>query len=357
MPPSPEPGGRVAVVTGAARGLGAELARLLAARGMRVALLGREHATLAAVAVTLRTESHVVEVDVTDDAAMDGAAEEVTRTLGAPSVVIANAGVAEGGPFETSDPVTWRRVVEVNLVGSAVTARAFLPGLRATGGYFLQVASTAAFGAAPMMSAYCASKAGAEAFARSLRAEVAHLGVGVGVAYLHWTDTDMVRDVDRHAVLRELRGHMPAPARRVYPVERVASWLVRGGGAAPRLGLRPAVAPARPGRAAVLPRRGGPALPPRASPAPGGAALRADRPAGHGRSHRGEAARPLRAPGNDPPGPRASGALNGAVESPPPRSPSRVRPIRIRCGPVGGRGGVGTVRTASGGTRGTAVAL
>ncbi|MGW4778199.1 SDR family oxidoreductase [Streptomyces filamentosus] len=228
MPPSPEPGGRVAVVTGAARGLGAELARLLAARGMRVALLGREHATLAAVAVTLRTESHVVEVDVTDDAAMDGAAEEVTRTLGAPSVVIANAGVAEGGPFETSDPVTWRRVVEVNLVGSAVTARAFLPGLRATGGYFLQVASTAAFGAAPMMSAYCASKAGAEAFARSLRAEVAHLGVGVGVAYLHWTDTDMVRDVDRHAVLRELRGHMPAPARRVYPVERVASWLVRG---------------------------------------------------------------------------------------------------------------------------------
>ncbi|MGW0122292.1 SDR family oxidoreductase [Streptomyces sp. NPDC003327] len=228
MPRSPEPRGRVAVVTGAARGLGAGLARLLAARGMRVALLGREHATLAAVAVTLGTESHVVEVDVTDDAAMERAAEEVTRTLGAPSVVVANAGVAEGGPFESSDPATWRRVVEVNLVGSAVTARAFLPGLRATGGYFLQVASTAAFGAAPMMSAYCASKAGAEAFARSLRAEVAHLGVGVGVAYLHWTDTDMVRDVDRHTVLRELRGHMPAPARRVYPVDRVAAWLVRG---------------------------------------------------------------------------------------------------------------------------------
>jgi NAD(P)-dependent dehydrogenase (short-subunit alcohol dehydrogenase family) len=76
-----------------------------------------------------------------------------------------------------------------------------------------------------MMSAYCASKAGAESFAQSLRAECAYQGVGVGIAYLHWTDTDMVRDVDAHDVLRELRAHMPRPARKVYPVERVATWL------------------------------------------------------------------------------------------------------------------------------------
>ncbi|MFE9133057.1 SDR family oxidoreductase [Streptomyces sp. NPDC007355] len=220
--------GRTAVVTGAARGLGEGLARRLSARGMRVALLGREAATLTAVATTLDTESHVVEVDVTDDDAMSRAADEVVRHLGAPSVVIANAGVAAGGPFETSAPATWRRVVEVNLIGSAVTARSFLPGLRATRGYFLQVASTAAFGAAPMMSAYCASKAGAESFARSLRPEVAGLGVAVGVAYLHWTDTDMIRDVDRHTVLRELRAHMPAPARRVFPVDQVAAWIEHG---------------------------------------------------------------------------------------------------------------------------------
>ncbi|WP_225802414.1 SDR family oxidoreductase [Streptomyces sp. NK15101] len=228
MKRSPDLRGRTAVITGAARGLGAGLAHRLSERGMKVALLGREAATLEAVATTLPTESHVVEVDVTDDAAMRGAADDVARHLGAPSVVVANAGVAEGGPFESSDPATWRRVIEVNLVGSAVTARSFLPGLRATRGYFLQVASTAAFGAAPMMSAYCASKAGVEAFARSLRAEVAPVGVAVGVAYLHWTDTDMIRDVDRHPVLRELRGHMPAPARRVYPVDRVSAWLARG---------------------------------------------------------------------------------------------------------------------------------
>jgi short-subunit dehydrogenase len=134
--------------------------------------------------------------------------------------------VAEGGPFGESPPATWRRVIEVNLIGSANTARAFLPGLLATRGYFLQIASTAAFGSAPMMSAYCASKAGAESFAQSLRAELAHQGVGVGIGYLSWTDTDMIRDADRYGVLRELRAHVPPPARRVHPVATVAAHMV-----------------------------------------------------------------------------------------------------------------------------------
>jgi NAD(P)-dependent dehydrogenase (short-subunit alcohol dehydrogenase family) len=154
-------------------------------------------------------------------------AAEVRDRLGPPSVVVANAGVAEGGPFAESDPAVWRRVIEVNLVGSAVTARAHLPSLFETHGFFLQVASLASIGAAPMMSAYCASKAGVESFAHALRAEVAHRRVGVGIAYINWTDTDMVRDVDAHAVLRELRGHMPPPARKVYPVAHVAGRLVR----------------------------------------------------------------------------------------------------------------------------------
>ncbi|MFI8825718.1 SDR family oxidoreductase [Streptomyces sp. NPDC053431] len=220
--------GRTAVVTGAARGLGAGLAHQLAARGMRVALLGRDAATLAEVAATLPTEAGVYEVDVTDDRAMERTAREAERALGPPSVVVANAGVAEGGPFASSDPATWRRVIEVNLVGSAITARSFLPGLTRTRGYFLQIASTAAFGAAPMMSAYCASKAGAESFARSLRAEQAPYGVAVGVAYLHWTDTSMIHDVDRHPVLRDLRAQMPRPARRIHPVDQVASWIAQG---------------------------------------------------------------------------------------------------------------------------------
>ncbi|MEU5658411.1 SDR family oxidoreductase [Streptomyces sp. NPDC047737] len=217
---------RTVVVTGAARGVGAAVAGRLAERGARVALLGLEEEALAEVAAGLPTEAHYWHVDVTDDAAMRDVASAVRRRLGPASVVVANAGVADGGPFADSDPAIWRRVIEVNLIGSAVTARTFLPHLLDTHGYYLQIASLASIGAAPMMSAYCASKAGVEFFAHSLRAELAPSGVGVGTAYLNWTDTDMIRDADRYAVLRELRAHMPPPARKVYPVGQVADVLV-----------------------------------------------------------------------------------------------------------------------------------
>ncbi|MEU0343829.1 SDR family oxidoreductase [Streptomyces bobili] len=218
---------RTVVVTGAARGVGAAQARALARRGARLALLGHERAALEAVAASLPASAIAVETDVTDQEALLDAARTVRTRLGPPSAVVANAGIAEGGPFARQDMASWRRVVEVNLTGSALTAQAFLPNLRETAGYYLQIASLAALGTAPMMSAYCASKAGVESFAHALGAEEAHRGVAVGIAYLNWTDTDMIRDADQHAVLRELRAHMPAPARRVYPVETVAEALAR----------------------------------------------------------------------------------------------------------------------------------
>ncbi|MYU25257.1 SDR family oxidoreductase [Streptomyces sp. SID8352] len=218
---------RTVVVTGAARGLGAALARACADRGARLALLGHEPGRLAALAADLPGPALALETDVTDPAGLADAARAVRARFGPASVVIANAGIAHGGAFATSDPGEWRRLIDVNLTGSAQTARAFLPDLLATAGYYLQIASSASLGAAPLMSAYCASKAGVEAFAHSLRAETAHRGVAVGIAYLNWIDTDMIRDADRYPVLSELRAHMPPPARRTFPADTAAERLVR----------------------------------------------------------------------------------------------------------------------------------
>ncbi|MEW2402750.1 SDR family oxidoreductase [Streptomyces sp. NPDC046862] len=232
--------GRVAVVTGAARGVGELLARKLSARGVKVALVGLEPDALKQVSERLHSgggtsRSSEAEsggaywhADVTDQDAMARVAREVGERFGRVDIVVANAGVATGGPFAASDPEAWRRVIEVNLIGSAVTARAFLPALTASRGYLLQIASLAAITPAPMMSAYCASKSGVEAYAHCLRGEVGHKGVGVGVAYLSWTDTDMVRGADQDDVMRELRQRLPGPAGKTYPLGPAVDRLVAG---------------------------------------------------------------------------------------------------------------------------------
>ncbi|MDJ1136410.1 SDR family oxidoreductase [Streptomyces iconiensis] len=220
--------GQVVVVTGGARGVGELLARKLAARGARIALLGLEPEELARVSASLRTESGHWHVDVTDHEAMAQVAREVKERFGKVDIAIANAGVAVGGPFMDSDPVAWRRVIEVNLIGGAVTGRAFLPVLAESRGYFLQIASLAAITPAPMMSAYCASKSGVEAFAHSLRAEVAHKGVRVGVGYLSWTDTDMVRGADADEVMRDVRQRLPWPTNKTYPLGPAVDRIVAG---------------------------------------------------------------------------------------------------------------------------------
>ncbi|CAM5458783.1 SDR family oxidoreductase [Streptomyces aurantiogriseus] len=220
--------GQVVVVTGAARGVGELLARRLSARGARIALVGLEPDALKRVAERLHGDSAHWYADVTDHEAMTRVAQEVKDRFGKVDVVVANAGVATGGPFVDSDPDAWRRVIEVNLIGSAVTARAFLPLLIASRGYLLQIASLAAITPAPMMTAYCASKSGVEAYAHSLRAEVGHKGVRVGVGYLSWTDTDMVRGADQEAVMRELRQRLPWPSNKTYPLGPAVDRIVAG---------------------------------------------------------------------------------------------------------------------------------
>lgn len=219
--------GKVVVVTGAARGLGAEMARQLTARGARVALLGLEPHELATVSEGLAGSSWW-EVDVTDGAALTAVADEVRAKLGPAYAVVANAGIAAGGPLLLADAASYDRVISVNLLGSVRTVRAFLPQIIESRGYVLQIASLAAILPMPMMGAYCASKSGVEAFALSLRGEVRHHGVRVGVAYLTWTDTDMVRGADERAGLGTMRAKLPGVLGKTYPVGPAVERIVEG---------------------------------------------------------------------------------------------------------------------------------
>ena len=233
MPASPVPAeggalaGKVVVVTGAARGVGASLARQLTAKGAIVALLGLEADELAKVSASC-PGSAAYDVDVTDSAALDDVARQVVQRFGRVDVVVVNAGIAAGGPLLLADPTSYDRVVEVNLLGSIRTVRAFLPAVVAAKGYVLQIASVAAIVPAPLMSAYCASKSGVEAFAHSLRGELRHHGVDVGVGYLSWTDTDMVRGADERPGLGEMRASLPGIFGRTYPLEPSVARIVAG---------------------------------------------------------------------------------------------------------------------------------
>jgi NAD(P)-dependent dehydrogenase (short-subunit alcohol dehydrogenase family) len=220
--------GQVVLVTGAARGIGAGAARALAARGAKVALVGLEPEELAKVAAECGPDAAWFEADVTDPEAIGAAVEGAVERFGGIDVVIANAGIATGGTVRSIDPAAWERVVEVNLFGSWRTIRAALPHVIARRGYVLQISSFAAVAHAPFMSAYSASKAGVEAFANSLRTEVARHGVDVGVAYFSWIDTDMVRGADARRELGGMREKLSGPLGKTSSLEECIDGLVDG---------------------------------------------------------------------------------------------------------------------------------
>jgi NAD(P)-dependent dehydrogenase (short-subunit alcohol dehydrogenase family) len=202
--------GRAVLVTGAARGIGAAVARELVARGARVSLVGLEPERLEALAAELGDEHAAFEADVTDPVAVEAAVAGTVERLGGIDVVVANAGIAGFGTVATMDPEVFIRTIEINLIGSYRTIRAALPHVRERRGYIFVIASLSSFVPLAGMSAYTASKAGVEAFANALRMEVEHDGVAVGTAHPGWVDTDLVRDVDAELdALAEARARLP----------------------------------------------------------------------------------------------------------------------------------------------------
>jgi NAD(P)-dependent dehydrogenase (short-subunit alcohol dehydrogenase family) len=219
--------GKSVLITGAAHGIGAEVARRLAARGARVSLVGLGAGELERVGQQC-PGSIVFEADVTDQDALEAAVDGTVEAFGGIDTVIANAGIAAPGFIRTMDPEMFERIIEVNLIGVWRTVRACLPHVIERRGYILPVASMAAIASSPGLAAYGMAKSGVEALGNALRVEVQHFGVHVGVAYFSWIDTDMVRGADATDLGGRMRGSLRGPLARTYPVGDAAEAVVRG---------------------------------------------------------------------------------------------------------------------------------
>jgi NAD(P)-dependent dehydrogenase (short-subunit alcohol dehydrogenase family) len=223
--------GKVAFITGGARGIGAEVAHRLHNKGANLVLTDLDKAALTKLAAQLGGDQRVLTVvaDVRALPAMQAAAAKAVERFGGIDVVVANAGIASYGSVLQVDPEAFKRVLDVNLLGVFHTVRATLPTLIDRRGYLLIVSSLAAFAAAPGMAPYDVSKAGTEHLANVLRLEVGHLGVSVGSAHMSWIDTALVRDTTADLPsFGELVAALPWPLNKTTSVERCATAFVKG---------------------------------------------------------------------------------------------------------------------------------
>ena len=207
----------VALVTGASSGIGAATARRLAEDGAAVALVARRGDLLDGVAAAIRTAGGRAlsrPADVTDEAQALAAVGDVVSELGRIDVLVANAGVMLLGPAADSPTGEWRRMVELNVLGSLYITHAALPHLvraaavsaRGTADV-VYVSSTAGRTARPGAGVYSLTKSGIGAFAESLRQELVQARVRVGIVEPGTVDTGLVdhlREGVREAAQRQV---------------------------------------------------------------------------------------------------------------------------------------------------------
>jgi len=218
--------GRVAIITGAARGIGRAIAERLSASGARVAIWDIDREAAAATAMSIVNAADFA-ADVTEPASIAAALAATEAQLGAPDILVNNAGIT--GPNHPLDeyPVEeWRRVIEIDLMGVYYCCRAVVPRMRRLGrGHIVNIASIAGKEGNPNASAYSAAKAGVIGLTKSLGKELAETGIRVNAVAPAAAKTDIFNQMTEEQIDYMLSK---IPMGRFVTVEEIAAlvaWL------------------------------------------------------------------------------------------------------------------------------------
>jgi NAD(P)-dependent dehydrogenase (short-subunit alcohol dehydrogenase family) len=223
--------GKVALVTGAARGIGLATARALAARGASVVIVDLDEASAQRAAAQVHdTRALGLGADVTDRSAMQRAVGAAVERFGALDVVVANAGIASrAATMRAMSGEAFERVLEVNLLGVYRTVDAALPEIVRRRGHVVVIASIYAFANGVGALPYAMSKAGVEQLGRALRVELAQHGASASVAYFGFIDTEMVhRSLDADPLAERMMAAVPKPLRKRLAPQVAGEAIVRG---------------------------------------------------------------------------------------------------------------------------------
>ncbi len=221
--------GKVALVTGAAKGIGFETARQIHLRGGSVAVVDLDAGEAREAAERIGERAIGIAADVTDHGAMQAAVAETVERFGGLDVVVANAGIAQANMATVRGigSEEWERVFEVDMLGVWRTVRAALPQIVERRGHVVVTSSVYAFVNGVLNSPYAVAKSGVESLGRSLRAELMPLGASASVAYFGWVDTKLVQDAFENNGDR-MQQNLPDFLRKRIGADEAGAAVVRG---------------------------------------------------------------------------------------------------------------------------------
>ena len=208
--PSAQP--KIALVTGAARGIGLATAKKFLAEGWRVALLDIEGELLgrAVAEVAQSDDTLALTCDVSDATAVGAAMTMVEQRFGRLDALVNNAGIAVFAPLMETSEADWRRVLEVNLTGPFLCTKAAVPLLRdSNGGAIVNITSISAVRASTLRSAYGTSKAGLAHLTKQLAVELASLNIRVNAVAPGPVDTAMAKQVHTKEIRADYHDAIP----------------------------------------------------------------------------------------------------------------------------------------------------